>query len=122
MEIKLSDDDFERLAVILERRISDRILGQFLNNSIYSEMTDRAKRFATDFIDQKMFNLNATEELRKELSALGCKKLEQIVKDAVSQINRDDPDLRKMVQQEMYAALKHRADQIAQRLYEDDYE
>lgn len=124
MEIKLSDSDMDRLAGILERKISDRIMGVFMNNALYSEMTDRAKRFAFDFIEQENFDHTAIVTMQKHFAAEGSKKLEQIVKDAVAQINHDDPELRKMVRKEMYEALKQHAELMVRRMQEmnDDYE
>lgn len=118
MEIKLSDEDFEKLAAILERRIGDRVIGLLLNNKAHEELSDRAKKFANDMIDQHMLEYNLEKAVKNALDVKNNAQLviADIVRKTIADVGFRDKELRELIAKEMHAAAVAEAERVAERL------
>lgn len=118
MQIQLSDEDFERLAALLERRITDRVVGRVMQNPAWDGMTDEAKRIALMHIGSDTFRTEAVMALKKEMQDGSREVVRQMVREAVFKVHADDPELRKAAARGVYEAA-HAAAERLRSPYED---
>ena len=118
MEIKLSDEDFEKLATVLERKIGDRVIGLLLNNRAHEELSDRAKAFAKNMIDQSMLDYYLEQAVKNALNVKNNAQLviADIVLKTIADVGFRDKELRDVIAKEMHAAAVAEAERIAEHL------
>lgn len=112
MEIKLSDEDFERLAIVLERRITDRVVGLAMQNPAWDVMTEKAKSLALMHIGTDTYRAQAVDSLQKHLEGAGKNSLRQMVRQAVAAVHANDPELRKAAARGVYEAAMENAERL----------
>lgn len=112
MELKLSEEDFERLAATLERRITDRVVGRMAAGPAWDAMSERAKEIALMHIGTDTFAAEAVDAMRRVLVADGKDGLRTIVMNAVRAVHADDPELKKAVAKGVYEAARDHAERL----------
>lgn len=112
MEIKLSDEDFERLAASLERRITDRVVGLTLQNPAWEVMTEEAKKFTLRHIGADTFKAQAVQSLAAAMQSHGRDSLNSLIRQAVRDLHATDPELKKAVAKGVYDAAVEYAERL----------
>lgn len=112
MEIKLSEEDFERLAAVLERRITERVVGMAAQNPVWEVMSEQAKRLALIHVGSDTFRTEAVLALRKELQDGSKELLRKMVRDAVADVHANDPELKKAAARGVYEAARDAAERL----------
>lgn len=108
MEINLSEKDMENLAELVSHKIENRVIGKLISSPSYDALSESAKRWATMFIDKEHFADEAVLTIKDYLSRHGEYLLRKIVMDAVREVNKDDPELKKIIANGIYqVALEH---------------
>jgi hypothetical protein len=116
VEIKLNDADMERLAALVSDRLKDRVIGAIMAAETYEAVAAHARGLATMHMGTTTYNGEATDAMRRALTADGSKLLRAIVTQAVRDVRADDPELTKTVRRAIYEDAVDAAERAARAL------
>lgn len=120
MQIEFTEGDLEKVAELVATRLEDKVMARLMGSAGWETMHKRAEHFAQMYMGQSNYNGEAVDAMRKALTADGNKMLLSIVSEAVRQVGKDDPDLIRMVRQEIYRQAVESAERAARLLNEGD--
>ena len=115
-EIKLNDDDMEKLADLPATRLEQKLLRTAMSQAGYDAVSARAKIYADSQINSVTFIGEAADRLRDVLNAEGGKMLQVIVGQAMLQVCKDDPELIKAARARIFKHSLDAAQEAARRL------
>lgn len=96
MEVSLSDQDMDRLAAALEKRISDRVLGLVTMGKLGEILNQRALKLADLAVSDSAFASRAAEQMSKQLTKDGGILLRDIVSGAIKTLADNGVEIDKL--------------------------